>query len=110
MGLMQRREFLGALASAVAKPQDAITAEVMEVFSAPSGPSALLVHHADEATREGFANWLRSNSGSQITCVLQDKTQFTGRIFRIALCFGRGLILLNAPTAGVRAKDVLRFK
>jgi hypothetical protein len=112
MGVMQRREFLmgGALGSTLAAPQETLEVEVMEVFSSSAGPSALLVHHADEATRETFANWLRSNSGKQITCELRSKALFTARIFRISLCFGRGLILPGTPPAGVRSKDVLRFK
>ena len=80
--------------------------EVMEVFAAASGPSALLVHHADEATREAFANWLRSNSGAQINCGLRNGSRLSARIFRVSLCFGRGLIVLREPAA-VRAKDIL---
>jgi hypothetical protein len=108
---MKRREFLlsAALASTPG-PQTFIEVEVMEVFTSSSGPSALLVHHADEATREAFAEWLRRNSGKQITVELRGKTQVEGRIFRISLCFGRGLILLNTPVLGVRPKDVLSFK
>ena len=51
---MKRREFLigGALGSALATPQTTLEVEVMEVFSSSTGPSALLVHHADEATRQ----------------------------------------------------------
>jgi hypothetical protein len=112
MGMMKRREFLigGALGSALAGPQKTLEVEVMEVFSSPTGPSALLVHHADEATRETYATWLRSNSGKQITCELRSKTSFAARIFRIRLCFGRGLILLSSPSVGIAAKDILKIK
>jgi len=109
---MKRREFLigSAMSSALASPQNTLEVEVMEVFSSSTGPSALLVHHANEATRETFANWLRNNSGRQITCELRNKTSFPARIFRISLCFGRGLILLSTPAVGITAKDILRFK
>jgi len=112
MGMMKRREFLigGALGSALAGPQKTLEVEVMEVFSSSTGPSALLVHHADEANRETFANWLRSNSSKQVTCELRSKTAFTARIFRIRLCFGRGLILLSAPAVGIAAKDILKLE
>jgi hypothetical protein len=109
MGLMKRREFLVsvALAPAAAKLQDSINIEVMEVFSPPSGPSALLVHHADEATRDAFANWLRRNNGTLVVCKPRNGTPTSGRIFRVSLCFGRGLILFGAPVQQVRPKDVL---
>ena len=109
MGLMKRREFLlgSALVSGfVQKEPDAIRVEVMEVFSASTGPSALLVHHVDEATREAFANWLRANSGRKVVCTLTNKMRIDAQIFRVSLCFGRGLILLRGP-APVRAKDIL---
>ena len=111
MGMMKRREFLigGALGSPLAAPQETLEVEVMEVFSS-TGPSALLIHHVDEATRETFANWLRSNSGKQITCELRSKRSFTARIFRISLCFGRGLILVSSPAVGIAAKDILKIK
>jgi hypothetical protein len=107
IGVMKRREFMmgGALAPSLPALQNLVEVEVMEVFSSSSGPSALLVHHADEATRENFANWLRQNSGKQIVCTLQPRAETAGRIFRVSLCFGRGLILLNAPAAGLRAKE-----
>jgi hypothetical protein len=79
----------------------------MEVFSSGSGPAALLVHHAEDAGREIFANWLQRNSGKQIFCGRPGKTPITARIHRVSLCFGRGLILLRGPAFGLRAKDVL---
>ena len=80
----------------------------MEVFAAANGPAALLVHHADEATRETFAQWLRTHSGAQVVCTLPDGKSVSGGIFRVSMCFGRGLILLR-ETAAVRAKDILRI-
>jgi hypothetical protein len=109
---MKRREFLiaGAWGSALARPQRSLEVEVMEVFLTRAGPSALLVHHADEATREAFATWLRSNSGKQVACELRDTTQLAGHIFRMSLCFGRGLILLSKPADGVKPKDILKIR
>ena len=38
----------------------------------------------------------------------RDRTPIKARIFRVSLCFGRGLILLRTPSAGVRAIDLLK--
>lgn len=109
--LMKRREFLGGgLLSSTARRQSAIEVEVMEVFSSSSGPSALLVHHADEPTREAFANRLQRNSGAEIVLQHRDKTPTDAWIFRVSLCFGRGLVLFRTPPAGIRAKDVLSLR
>jgi hypothetical protein len=110
-----RRIFMSLLlaapkqATVATRQQGAIDVEVMEVFSS-RGPSALLVHHADEPTREAFANWLRRNSGAEILLQSRDRTPIEARIFRVSLCFGRGLILLRTPLAGIQAKDVLSVR
>jgi hypothetical protein len=107
LGLMKRREFLFAgIMGASLQRDPALQVEVMEVFSAANGPAALLVHHADEATRDAFAQWLRAHSGVQAVCTLPDGRRVSGRIFRVSFCFGRGLILLREPAA-IRAKDIL---
>jgi|SRR5678815_1236379 hypothetical protein len=105
---MKRREFLfgGGMMPAFVKPQNTIHVEVLEVFSSSSGTSALLVHHADQATRDTFANWLRRNSGRRVRCQPRNGTPIAGRIFRVSLCFGRGLILFPSP-AQVRSTDIL---
>jgi hypothetical protein len=110
MGLITRREFIisGALGGPMQQKADTIRVEIMEVFMPTSGPSALLVHHAGEATRETFANWLRVHSGSAVVCTLPDKARIDARIFRVSACFGRGLILLREP-ASLRAKDILNI-
>jgi hypothetical protein len=102
---MNRREFLFGWPLLAPQQSETLQVEVMEVFAASSGSSALLVHHADEATREDFSVWLRANSGAQVVCVLPNGTNVVARIFRVSLCFGRGLILLREP-ASVRAKDI----
>ena len=108
MGLITRREFIfsGALGGPLQQKAAAIRVEIMKVFMPTSGLSGLLAHHADEATRETFANWLRAHGGSAVVYSLPDKTRIDARIFRVSACFGRGLILLREP-APVRAKDVL---
>ena len=78
----------------------------MEVFLDPTGPSALLVHHATASGRSDFGAWLRSHSGNSIICTLPDGRRISARIFRVNGCFGRGLILAR-DIIDVRAKDVL---
>jgi len=99
---VNRREFF--LSWIFQKQSSSIEAEVMEVFSTSDGPSALLVHHAAEATRNTFGEWLRYHDGARIACRLQNGAAFDGRVFRVKMCFGRGLILARAPVA-IRAKD-----
>jgi len=78
----------------------------MEAFVDPTGPSALLVHHATAAMRSDFAAWLRSNNGASIICTLPGGQRIPARIYRLNGCFGRGLILTR-EIFDVRAKDVL---
>ena len=80
--------------------------EVMEVFLASDGPCAILVHHANEATRDDFSRWIRANSGARVACRFPNGTFADGRIFRISLCFGRGLILTRSGVSA-RPKDIL---
>jgi hypothetical protein len=81
-----------------------LEAKVMEAFTSSDGPSAFLVHHASESARNAFGEWLRTHDGVRITCRSGTGTAFDGRIFRLRLCFGRGLILTRAPVA-LRAED-----
>jgi len=86
-----------------------VPVEVMEIFSASEGPSAFLIHHASEAGRNAFGEWLRANNGATVICQLRDGTTIDGRIFRVRMCFGRGLVLTRGPVL-IRAKDVLTIK
>ena len=107
MGIMMgRRLFLLGWLFQTQPPR--LQVEVMEVFLSPDGPSALLIHHANEETRDAFSRWIRANSGSRISFHLPNGSQFDGRIFRVNLCFGRGLILTRS-TVATKPKDVLKI-
>ena len=99
---ISRREFL--LWWTLQSRSNSVEVSVLEVFGASDGPSAFLVHHANEAARNAFGEWLRAHNGALIHCGLPDGTMADGHIFRVKMCFGRGLILMAAPIA-VRAKD-----
>ena len=49
-------------------------------------------------------NRLRANDGARIGCRLRDGAKIDGTMFRVRMCFGRGLILARAPVA-IRAKE-----
>ena len=99
---MNRREFFFVLL--FQNRSAPLEVAVMEVFSASDGPAAFLVHHADESARNTFGQWLRAHDGARVTCRLNNGTAADGRIFRLKMCFGRGLILTRVPVA-IRAKD-----
>jgi hypothetical protein len=106
---MNRRTFLLGLMIPPQAGRTAVQAEVLEVFRNPGGPSALLVHHARESEREAFGKWLRENSGRRIALRLPDGTGLDGWIFRVKMCFGRGLILTRAPVR-TDPKAILRMQ
>ncbi|PYS54498.1 MAG: hypothetical protein DMG13_07910 [Acidobacteria bacterium] len=101
---MNRREFF--LTWIFQNRSTSTEVEVMEVFAASDGPSAFLVHHASEAARTAFGEWLRANDGARIVCRLHNGTTLDGVIFRVKMCFGRGLVLTRAAVA-VRPKDIV---
>ena len=101
---INRREFL--LGWTRQSRSDSVEVEVMEVFAASEGPFAFLIHHANESSRNAFAAWLRAHDRARITCRLPDGTATDGRIFRVKMCFGRGLVVVSAPIR-VRARDKL---
>jgi hypothetical protein len=103
----RRRFFRSSLSAWVFQTRPgALKVAVMETFLDSAGPSAVMVHHATEATRSAFAAWLRANSGASIICTLPDGRRIGARIFRLNGCFGRGLILTR-EIIDVQAKDVL---
>ena len=79
---MNRRQFfLGWIFRA--RPAT-LQVEVMETFSSSDGPSAFLVHHASEASRNAFADWLRANNGEYVVCRLRGGTRLDAHIFRVS--------------------------
>jgi hypothetical protein len=101
---VNRREFL--LWWTLRSRSVSVEVEVMEAFATSDGPSAFLVHHANEAARNAFGAWLRAHDGMHINCRLPDGTTTDGYVFRVKMCFGRGLVLTRAPIA-IRPKDRL---
>jgi len=102
---MTRREFFAGLV--FQEKPITVQIQVMEVFSDSNGPSAFLVHHANDATRNAFAEWLRRNNGAAIVCSRRGSSRIHGRIFRVNMCFGRGLILTTSPAPiQIHARDV----
>jgi len=104
--VVNRRQFF--LAWIFQNRLTSVEVEVMEVFAVSDGPCAFLVHHASKSARDAFGEWLRANDGARIVCRLRDGTTVDGGIFRVKMCFGRGLVLTRAPVA-IRPKDVVRI-
>jgi hypothetical protein len=68
--------------------------------------SAVLVNHANPADRDPFAQWLQTHPRS-IGRIRNNAGQETAAsIFRVRMCFGRGLVLLNQPIT-IREGEVL---
>ena len=74
-----------------------LSVKVLETFTRGQMPTAILVHHADEATRDAFARWLQAHPNSEIRVRNSAGDETDASIFRVRMCFGRGLILLNKP-------------
>jgi hypothetical protein len=103
-----RREFL-VMCILPQKPVQAMTVEVLEIFQSRSGPCALLVHHSGPELRRDFSTWLHRFDGARIGLRTSDGTPVSGRVFRVKMCFGRGLLLIPAAV-NVRTKDKLRIE
>jgi hypothetical protein len=104
---MNRRQFFLTWLLQKNEPTS-LEVEVIEVFSASEGPSAFLAHHVSETARTAFGEWLRVHNGARIIYRLPNGTAVDGRIFRVKMCFGRGLILTLVPVA-IRPKDVVKI-
>ena len=68
--------------------------------------SAVLVNHADAAERDQFARWLQAHPRSAVKIRNKAGQETAATIFRVRMCFGRGLLLLNQPIT-VREGEVL---
>ena len=79
---------------------------VLETFAMNEKVSAVLVNHASPAERDQFAQWLQTHPRSVVQIRNKAGEQTAAAIFRVRMCFGRGLLLLNQPII-VREGDVL---
>ena len=93
---LNRRAFFLFL---VAPPRatTSLQVSVLETFLVGNSARAVLVHHADPATRDAFGDWMRSHSKSTVRVRTQEGQEENAIIFRVRTCFGRGLILLDRP-------------
>jgi hypothetical protein len=90
---MNRRQFFSLL---LVRPQTTTTFRVAVLEAFETGTStALLVHHDNPNTQAAFAAWLRAHPMASIRLRTNTGREFRGTIFRVRMCFGRGLILLN---------------
>ena len=89
-----------------------IPCEVLEVSGSAKIQSGLLkkvhfmvIHHANAADRERLSKWLKENSGTEVEFSLRQQT-YTGILYRVAHCFGRGL-LLYTDQIDVKGRDII---
>ncbi|HEV8129777.1 MAG TPA: hypothetical protein VGQ81_00880 [Acidobacteriota bacterium] len=108
---MKRRQFLlgTILSRGLFSETRGFDVEIMEVFAVSGGGSALLVHHGDTASRAEFARWLHVHNRSEVRCQLPHGRTVRGQIFRLKMCFGRGL-LLTGERVDVQPKGKIRIE
>ena len=94
-----RRNFL-LMWITLQKPATTMNVEVLEVFQRAPGPCAVLVHHSGSELRQDFSTWLHRFDGAQIGLRTSDGRATPGRIFRVKMCFGRGLLLMPSAVNG----------
>jgi hypothetical protein len=102
---INRRAFFSFL---IVRPKQAVSlrVSVLETFALGENASALLVNHAEPAERDQFARWLQTHPRSAVRIRNNAGQETTASIFRVRMCFGRGLILPNQPIT-IREGDVL---
>lgn len=79
---------------------------VLETFAINDKVAAILVNHAEPSERDQFARWLQAHPQSSIRIRMKAEPETEATIFRVRMCFGRGLILLSKPIK-IREGDVL---
>jgi hypothetical protein len=102
---INRRLFFSLL---LARPRQSVSLRVavLETFAMNEKVSAVLVNHADPAERDQFAQWLQKHPKSAVRIRNKAGQETAATVFRVRMCFGRGLILLNQPIT-VRESEVL---
>ena len=103
---LNRRIFLSMLFYAKPMRPASLEVEVLETFDLDRRSVAILVHHSDSKSREQFARWLQSNPKTTVQVQTSDGFVTPATVFRVRMCFGRGLILLSKPVQ-IRERDLL---
>jgi hypothetical protein len=102
---ISRRLFFSLL---LVRPKQSVSlrAAVLETFTMDGKVSAILVNHAEPVERDRFAQWLQTHPQSSIRIQSKSGAEAAATIFRVRMCFGRGLILFSKPTT-IREGDVV---
>jgi len=102
---ISRRMFFSLL---LVRPSQSVTLRVavLETFAMNEKASAVLVNHADPAERDRLARWLQAHPRSAVHIRNKAGQETEATVFRVRMCFGRGLILPDKPIA-VREGEVL---
>jgi len=103
---LSRRSFFSALLFARPTRAESLKVEVLETFDLDGRSVAILAHHSDPKSREQFAQWLQSNPKTTVQVRTNDGFVTPATVFRVRMCFGRGLILLSKPVQ-IRERDLL---
>ena len=103
---LSRRAFFSTLLFARPARVTSLRVEVLETFDLDGRSVAILAHHSDSKSREQFARWLQSNPKTTVHVQTNDGFVTPATVFRVRMCFGRGLILLSKPVQ-VRERDLL---
>jgi len=102
---INRRKFLSLLIAQRLQPSLPHLL-VIEAFSGNGGCIAVLVHHPDSASRDLCALWLRSRVNAAIRVRLAGGEEMSATVFRVRMCFGRGLVIFDKPVP-IREGDML---
>jgi hypothetical protein len=101
---VSRRAFFSALLFAGSRRTTSLETEVLETFDVGGRAVAILVHHANAASRQNFATWLRSNPTATARIQTNSGFETQASIFRVRMCFGRALILPKEPVQARRGE------
>lgn len=103
--MIDRRIFFSLL---LVRPKQTVSVRVavLETFGLSERASAVLVNHVEPADRDQFARWLQTHPRSSVRVRSKTEPEAEATIFRVRMCFGRGLILFKKRMA-IRDGDAL---
>ena len=102
---LSRRAFISGLL-VFPRADQRIQVAGMETFAVDGRMKAVLVHHAKPEERDSFSAWLRANPHSALRLQTKTGQETTAACFRVRLCFGRGLLILDRHIP-IREADTL---